>query len=217
MSALRLWAGCPLPWRHTQQPGPFCLVLPMTCRATSDSGELALRLWTFIPGLKNEGAGLEPVFQVPHSAELILDPLRQGKRCGKERAIVILSSRQMSVGAGRFPDCAEPRKCGPVGVGCRKAQWGDRFPTQRERGHTQGTWSKPQPAWGTWGPQSGSWDFSHKLILLRPPPKVPPATSSDGSRFQFHPEVSSFLGLAQQGLPSTPHSHPLPLSSHFFS
>lgn len=38
------------------------------------------------------------------------------------------------------------------------------------------------------------------------------ASFSDGSRFQFHPEVSSFLGPAQQALPGPSLLHLLPLS-----
>ena len=46
--------------------------------------------------------------------------------------------------------------------------------------------------------------------LLPPSPSL--TSSSDRNRFQFHPEVSSFLGPAQQALPCPSLLHLLPLS-----
>lgn len=120
----------------------------------------------------------------------------------------------MSAGTGRRPDSAEPRKCGLAGCGCRKAPGRDRFHSRKGRGHHQ-RYTEQTPAGlresEVPGVEAGISATNQTCSGLLPAsPSL--ASFSDGSRFQFHPEVSSFLGPAQQALPDPSLLHLLPLS-----
>lgn len=81
----------------------------------------------------------------------------------------------------------------------------DRFPIRKKRGHHQKKTKNPRteqmPA-RLKEPEVPEWKlgFQPQIRPARASMQSPsPAFSSDGNKLQFHPEVSSFLGLAQQG------------------